>query len=171
MATSAVFSQARTRQGMYESFYLRAVAPHQPLGVWIRHTVQKPREHAAQGSLWCTVFDATRGAPFMHKLTSDRLHVPRDGWIEVGDRDEHARAGGSLGASSSTGEGGSMGTSRVRPSYWNAQGFASTVTRLISKPTASSARCSAVGSTRRMSRVAVARMEWATTSSATSSAR
>jgi hypothetical protein len=116
MATSAVFPQARTRQGMYESFYLRAVAPQQPLGVWIRHTVQKPRGHAAQGALWCTLFDATRGAPFMHKLTSDRLHVPRDGWIEVGDRDEHARAGGSLGASSSTGEGGSMGTSSAEGS-------------------------------------------------------
>jgi hypothetical protein len=103
MATSAVFPQARARQGMYESFYLRAVAPQQPLGVWIRHTVQKPRGRAPRGSLWCTVFDATRGAPFMHKLTSDRLRVPREGWIEVGERSEIGRRG----------EGGSMGASRA----------------------------------------------------------
>jgi hypothetical protein len=108
MATSAMFPQARARQGMYESFYLRAVAPQQPLGVWIRHTVQKPRGHAPRGSLWCTVFDATRGAPFMHKLTSERLRIPRDGWIEVGERNEGTRErdgeGGSMGASSAEGE-------------------------------------------------------------------
>lgn len=101
MATSAVFPQARARQGMYESFYLRAVAPQQPLGVWIRYTVQKPRGRVPRGSLWCTVFDATRGAPFMHKLTSEQLRVPRDSWIEVGERD---REGGSIGASSADGE-------------------------------------------------------------------
>jgi hypothetical protein len=94
MTTSAVFPQARSQQGMYESFYLRAVAPQEPLGVWIRHTVQKPAGRAPRGSLWCTVFDAARGAPFMHKLTSDRLTVPPSGWIEVGEpRDE--REGGS----------------------------------------------------------------------------
>jgi hypothetical protein len=104
MATSAVFPQARTRQGMYESFYLRAVAPKQPVGVWIRHTVQKPRGHAPRGSLWCTVFDATRGAPFMHNLTSSRLRVPPDGWIEVGERDGSERDGGAMGASSAAGK-------------------------------------------------------------------
>jgi hypothetical protein len=101
MATSAVFPQARARQGMYESFYLRAVAPQQPLGVWIRYTVQKPRGRAPRGSLWCTVFDATRGAPFMHKLTSERLRVPPGGWIEVGESGErgaNGREGGSIGA-------------------------------------------------------------------------
>jgi hypothetical protein len=101
MATSAVFPQARARQGMYESFYLRAVSPQQPLGVWIRYTVQKPRGSAPRGSLWCTVFDETRGAPFMHKLTSEQLRVPPDGWIEVGEREErgaNGEEGGSIGA-------------------------------------------------------------------------
>ncbi len=103
MATSAVFPQARARQGMYESFYLRAVAPQQPLGVWIRHTVQKPRGQAPRGSLWCTVFDATRGAPFMHRLTSERLRVPRDGWIEIGEGEDQGE-GGSIGAARAEGE-------------------------------------------------------------------
>jgi hypothetical protein len=73
---------------MYESFYLRAVAPTEPLGVWIRHTVQKPSASAPRGSLWCTVFDAAQGRPFMHKLTSERLRVPSGDWIEVGNQDE-----------------------------------------------------------------------------------
>jgi hypothetical protein len=83
--TTAIFPRARRRSGMYESFYLRAVSPREPVGVWIRHTVQKPPGRRAHGSLWCTVFDAARGAPFQHKLTSERLHVPDGGWIEVGD--------------------------------------------------------------------------------------
>jgi hypothetical protein len=70
---------------MYESFYLRAVAPEQPVGVWIRQTVHKAPGERARGSVWCTVFDADRGRPFMHKLTSEQLTVPSDGWIAVGD--------------------------------------------------------------------------------------
>ena len=42
MATSAIFPSTPARAGMYESFYLRAVAPEGPIGVWIRHTVHKP---------------------------------------------------------------------------------------------------------------------------------
>jgi hypothetical protein len=70
---------------MYESFYLRAVAPDRPLGVWIRHTVHKPPGHPPRGSVWCTVFDARSGAPYVHKLTSDRLTAPAGAWIAVGE--------------------------------------------------------------------------------------
>ena len=86
MGTAAMFPLARARVGMYESFYLRAVSPVQPLGVWIRHTVSKPPGERAHGSLWCTVFDASRGAPFMHKLTSAALRAPSEGWIELGEQ-------------------------------------------------------------------------------------
>jgi hypothetical protein len=110
MATSAVFPQARTRKGMYESFYLRAVSPQQPLGVWIRHTVQKPSGHAPLGSLWCTVFDATRGAPFMHKLTSDRVCVPPGAWIEVGAPTDERGAGSGIEGEA---EGGTMGSEQA----------------------------------------------------------
>jgi hypothetical protein len=70
---------------MYESFYLRAVAPGEPVGVWLRYTVEKRPGREPEGSLWCTVFDAGRGRPYMHRLTTAALSVPSDGWIAVGD--------------------------------------------------------------------------------------
>jgi hypothetical protein len=85
MEATPMFARAAARSAMYESFYLRAVCAEQPLGVWIRHTVSKPPGRRPRGSVWCTVFDAARGGPVMHKLTSDALSVPTDGWIEVGD--------------------------------------------------------------------------------------
>jgi hypothetical protein len=103
MATSAIFPSARARAGMYESFYLRAVDPHEARGVWIRHTVQKPSGRAASGSLWCTVFDAKRPGPFLHKLTSKRLVAPSDAWIEVGDPAAGERQGGTMGAARALG--------------------------------------------------------------------
>jgi hypothetical protein len=81
----AVFPRVPPRAGMYESFYLRAVSPREPVGVWIRYTVHKPPGQPPRGSLWCTVFDASRGRPFMHKLTTEALAVPPGGWIAVGD--------------------------------------------------------------------------------------
>jgi hypothetical protein len=71
---------------MYESFYLRAVSPTEPVGVWIRNTVHKDPGRTPRGSVWCTVFDARRGRPFMHKLTSDRVNAPEDAWIAVGEQ-------------------------------------------------------------------------------------
>jgi hypothetical protein len=95
MATRAIFAAAPARAGMYESFYLRAVAPDRALGTWIRHTVHKAPGQPPRGSVWCTVFDGSRGAPFMHKITSDDVRVPRGGWIAVGDL---AREGASISA-------------------------------------------------------------------------
>ncbi len=84
----AQFPHAPRHAGMYESFYLRAVAPDRPLGVWIRYTVHKPRGDRRaptlpRGSLWCTVFGAEE-RPLMYKLTTDELSVPAGGWIAVG---------------------------------------------------------------------------------------
>ncbi len=70
---------------MYESFYLRAVSPHEPLGVWIRYTVHKRPHESPQGSVWFTLFDPRRSGPLMHKLTTPQLSVPPGGWIAVGD--------------------------------------------------------------------------------------
>lgn len=101
MGTQAIFPSAPPRAGMYESFYLRAVAPDKPVGIWIRHTVHKPPGGPPRGSIWCTVFDARRGRPFMHKLSSDELSVPADGWIAVGESAiGPSRAHGSCGAAS-----------------------------------------------------------------------
>lgn len=83
MQARAVFPQASRGQGMYESFYLRAVAPEEPAGVWLRYTVHKRPGGAPTGSLWCTVFDARAGAPWMHKLTSEKLSAPAGQWIAI----------------------------------------------------------------------------------------
>jgi hypothetical protein len=88
MGTSAVFAAAPMRAGMYESFYLRAVSPVEPIGVWIRHTVHKQPGRPARGSVWCTVFDARWGEPFMHKLTREQLSAPADSWIAIGTEAE-----------------------------------------------------------------------------------
>jgi hypothetical protein len=90
MDARAVFPQVPLRTGMYESFYLRAVSPTEPVGVWIRHTVHKARGCPARGSVWCTVFDAAAGRPFMHKLSSQTVRVPAGGWIAIA---EHASMG------------------------------------------------------------------------------
>jgi hypothetical protein len=84
MGTRAMFAAAPMRAALYESFYLRAVCPEQPVGVWLRYTVRKPPRRAPTGSLWCTVFDARRGRPFMHKLTTDAPRAPAGGWIAIG---------------------------------------------------------------------------------------
>ena len=85
MSVAAVFPNASQRAGMYESFYLRAVSPAEPVGVWIRYTVHKRPNAPARGSLWCTVFDASHGRPFQHKLTSEDLSATADGWISIGE--------------------------------------------------------------------------------------
>ena len=98
MGTTAVFPTAPARAGMYESFYLRAVSPVEPVGVWIRQTVHKRPGQRATGSVWCTVFDARRGAPFMHKSTSSELTAPAGGWIAIaGSELGPERAHGSCG--------------------------------------------------------------------------
>lgn len=85
MNARPVFLDAPARAGMYESFYLRACSPSRPQGVWIRHTVHKRPGAQPRGSIWCTVFDAQRGAPFMHKVSSDRLSAIPGGWISIAD--------------------------------------------------------------------------------------
>jgi hypothetical protein len=85
MQAQAVFPDAARKAGMYESFYLRAVAPGEPVGVWVRYTVHKRAEEAPRGSVWCTVFDARGGRPWMHKLTTEELSAPGgDAWIAIG---------------------------------------------------------------------------------------
>src|SRR5690349_5880338 len=85
MATGAIFPGARRGAGLYESFYLRAVSPTEPVGVWIRNTVHKRPGNAPTGSVWCTVFDARRGRPFMHKVTREGPRAPQGAWIAIGE--------------------------------------------------------------------------------------
>jgi hypothetical protein len=68
-------------RGRYESYYLRAVDPHAPRGVWIRNTVLQRPGGAPAGSLWCTVWDAAAGPPIAVKETPG-VALPGD-WIEI----------------------------------------------------------------------------------------
>lgn len=70
---------------MYESFYLRAVSPDEPVGAWIRYTAELAPGLTARGSLWVTVFDGNAGAPFMHRQSGEELTVPGDDWIAIGN--------------------------------------------------------------------------------------
>jgi hypothetical protein len=55
--------------GRYESWYLRAVDPREPRGVWIRHTVLQRPGGPPVRSLWCTVWDVAAGPPVAVKAT------------------------------------------------------------------------------------------------------
>lgn len=77
------FPRMATGDGGYESFYLRAVDPLHPRGVWLRHTVLKSPGKPAAGSIWAVVFDADAPQPAVHKLSLPDPQV--DGWIRIGD--------------------------------------------------------------------------------------
>lgn len=78
---------AQTGDGMYESFYLRAVSPDEPVAVWIRYTVQKAPGKPPKASVWFTMFDAKRGRPLARKRNADAdgLSAPASEWIRIGD--------------------------------------------------------------------------------------
>ncbi len=79
-----MFASVARGARMYESFYLRAVSPEDPLGVWIRYTVLKRAGAAPMGSLWFTLFDGSRGRPVQQKVTVAELATPAAGWISIG---------------------------------------------------------------------------------------
>ena len=81
--TDAVFPGVERERGHYESFYLRASHPSEPLGVWIRHTVHKRPGQTPAGSVWFTLFEA--GGPRASKLTVGDVSVPPGGYISIGD--------------------------------------------------------------------------------------
>ena len=85
MEAKAVFSDASEGAGLYESFFVRAVSPDEPIGLWIRYTVQKAPGQWPTGAVWCTIFDARLGRPFMHKATFDEVRAPEGVWLGVGD--------------------------------------------------------------------------------------
>jgi hypothetical protein len=82
--TEARFPSVPVEAGHYESFYLKACHPVDPIGVWIRYTVHKRPDALPNGSLWLTLFDASSQGPRAHKETQP---APSTGanWIGVGD--------------------------------------------------------------------------------------
>jgi hypothetical protein len=60
---AARWPSVRPGRGHYERYFLRAVHPSQPRGVWIRFTVTVPVGGAPVGRLWFALFDRTASAP------------------------------------------------------------------------------------------------------------
>lgn len=56
MTLEPVFCDVPAKAGHYESVYLVASAPDEPVAVWIRYTVHKPPGRPATGSIWFTLF-------------------------------------------------------------------------------------------------------------------
>lgn len=79
--TTARFPALPAKAGHYESFYIKACHPSEPLGLWIRHTVHKRPGEAPKGSLWFTQFD---GEPSAVKQTLDDVGAGEDEYIHVG---------------------------------------------------------------------------------------
>jgi hypothetical protein len=85
--TEARFPSVGARGGHYESFYMRAVHPERPLGVWIRYTVHKRPGERPNGSLWFTLFDAEAGRPKASKVTlpPDEVRAGQGEYVAIGD--------------------------------------------------------------------------------------
>src|SRR5436190_22611846 len=81
--TRARFPDVPHAGGHYESFYLRAAHPSEPLGIWIRYTVHKRPDAEPTGSLWFTLFDAKAAGPWAMKVTEPGPRVPSGGFIEI----------------------------------------------------------------------------------------
>jgi hypothetical protein len=85
LRTQARFPDVPAGKGHYESFYLKACHPSEPLGVWIRYTVHKHSGEKPQGSLWFTLFDGDAGGPQASKITTADISAPADGYIRIAD--------------------------------------------------------------------------------------
>ena len=69
---------------MYESYYLRLVSPDEPLGVWIRYTVQKRPGHDPVGNVWFTLFDGAAERPVAFRDGMPGPFTPPGEWIRIG---------------------------------------------------------------------------------------
>ena len=98
------FPHVPARDGHYESIYLTASHPTEPVAVWIRYTVHKPPGAASTGSIWFTLFEptgptaikVTEKAPRSDASTGDLLAVGAMGAV----RSDGARGGVSAGDTS-----------------------------------------------------------------------
>jgi hypothetical protein len=99
LRSKARFPELPLSAGHYESFYLKASHPTEPLSIWIRYTVHKQPGAAPLGSLWLTVFDAHGQGPWAVKTTTPEVGAGPDRYIDVGEaRFEAGRVVGSAAA-------------------------------------------------------------------------
>ncbi len=87
MRARARFPEVARQAGHYESFYLKASHPGEPLAVWIRYTVHKRPGSAASGSLWFTLFDGSADGPRASKVTeaAPAVGATEGEYIHIGD--------------------------------------------------------------------------------------
>ncbi|MEX1142352.1 MAG: hypothetical protein WD399_06035 [Thermoleophilaceae bacterium] len=99
LRTTARFPGIALGDGHYESFYLKASHPTEPISIWLRYTVHKRPGERPRGSLWLTLFDARADGPWAVKQTTDDVGAGADHYIRVGDsRFEPGRVVGSAAA-------------------------------------------------------------------------
>jgi hypothetical protein len=84
LRSAARFPHVAANAGHYESFYVKACHPSEPLGMWIRYTVHKRPGAAPRGSVWLALFDAAADAPWAVKETLDDVGAGADHHIHVG---------------------------------------------------------------------------------------
>jgi hypothetical protein len=84
-ATAARWPDVRPGRGHYESWYLRAVDPSAPRGVWIRYTVTVQPEGEPAGQLWCTWFDRAAPAPRAVRVPAGPPGSGGAFWIRFGE--------------------------------------------------------------------------------------
>src|SRR5436190_2482858 len=83
--TEARFPKVPLKAGHYESFYLKACYPEDPVGAWIRYTVHKRPGGEPNGSLWFTLFDRSADGPHASKVTLAGPSADGSDWIRIGD--------------------------------------------------------------------------------------
>ena len=84
LATAARFPGVAAQAGHYESFYLKACHPREPVGLWIRYTVHKRPGRGPTGSLWFTLFEAGAGGPRAVKATTSGPSAGEGRYVQVG---------------------------------------------------------------------------------------
>lgn len=83
MIEEARFPAVAPEAGHYESFYLKACKPGEPLGVWIRYTIHKRPGAEPRGSLWCTLFEAA--GPRAAKVTTGDLGSGNGDFVRIAE--------------------------------------------------------------------------------------
>jgi len=75
----------RPGRGHYESYYLRAVDPVRPRGVWIRYTVHAAPGGKPSGQLWFTFFDRDAPRPRAARVDVGEPTTDGENWIRLGE--------------------------------------------------------------------------------------
>jgi hypothetical protein len=85
LRSKARFPELALSAGHYESFYLKATHPVDPVSVWIRYTVHKRPGARPLGSLWLVLFDSREDGPWAVKATTADVGVRPDEYLHVGE--------------------------------------------------------------------------------------